>query len=169
MDKTHWKKTMNPNYMGTFSFDPGKDKILTIDHVSKDVEVIGEDGKPERKTVVYWKEKELPWILNVTNCKTLASLSGSNYIEDWAGLRIQLFIDNKVKAFGTITDGVRVRNKPPEETKIPCEECGQFIQPAFSMSATQLAAYTKKKYGKNLCAECAKEKKEEKQDGSEQQ
>ena len=35
------------------------------------------------------------------------------------------------------------------------------------MSVTQLAAYTKKKYGKNLCAECAKEKKEGKQDAAE--
>ena len=46
-----------------------------------------------------------------------------------------------------------------------CEECGQMISPAFSMSVTQLAAYTRKKYGKALCAECAKAKKEEQKDG----
>ena len=61
----------------------------------------------------------------------------------------------------------KIRDKAPEDVKIPCEECGQMITPAFSMSVTQLAAYTKKKYGKHLCAECAKAKKEEKTDGAE--
>jgi hypothetical protein len=58
---------------------------------------------------------------------------------------------------GETVECLRIRKEPPEDARIPCEECGQFIAPAFSMSATQLAAYTKKKYGKNLCPECAKQ------------
>ena len=53
-----------------------------------------------------------------------------------------------------------IRDKKPDIAQIACEECGQFITPAFSMSISQLAAYTKKKYGKQLCAECAKAIKE---------
>ena len=41
-----------------------------------------------------------------------------------------------------------------------------MITPAFSMSASQLAAYTKKKYGKALCAECAQAEKEGKADAA---
>ena len=166
MTKTHWKKTMNPNYLGAFAFDMGKDKICTIDHVVPAESVTNPDGETREKPVIHWKENELPWILNVTNCKTIAKLAGSNYFEDWAGLRIQLYVDNKVKAFGTTTEGVRVRKTLPEEAKIACEVCGQFIQPAFNMSASQLAAYTKKKYGKSMCAECAKDQKEAESNGT---
>ena len=28
---THWKKFHNPDYLGSYSLDPGKDMILTID------------------------------------------------------------------------------------------------------------------------------------------
>jgi hypothetical protein len=73
-----------------------------------------------------------------------------------------------VRAFGDTVEALGVRNKLPEDVKITCSSCGKQIRPAFGMSASQLAAYTKKKYGKNLCAECAKGKKEAEQDGADQ-
>ena len=71
-----------------------------------------------------------------------------------------------MKAFGETVDGIRIRTKLPEDVKIPCAECGQMITPAFSMGVSQLAAYTKKKYGKTLCAECAQAKKEAENNGT---
>ena len=84
------------------------------------------------------------------------------------GKRIQLYLKPGVRnpRTGETGDGIRIRAKIPEDIKIACEVCGQFVTPAFNMSVSQLVTYTKKKYGKILCAECAKEKKEAKADGA---
>ena len=165
MSDTHWKKLINPDYLGAYSLDPGKDMVLTIKHVRKEM-VTGADGKKEECIVCYWQEEQKPMILNVTNCKTISKMLKTPYVEKWAGHRIQIYATT-TKFGGDTVECLRIRKDPPEDVKVPCEECGQMITPAFSMSVTQLAAYTKKKYGKNLCAECAQAKKEEKQDGAE--
>lgn len=157
MSETHWKKLINPDYLGAYSLDPGKDMVLTIKQVRKEM-ITGADGKKEECIVCYWVEDQKPMILNVTNCKMIAKLFKTPYIERWAGHRIQIGAE-VVSAFGEKVEALRVRKVLPEEVKIACEECGQFIQPAFNMSASQLATYTKKKYGKALCAECAQAKK----------
>ena len=36
MSETHWKRLINPDYLGGYSLDPGQDKILTIGQVRKD-------------------------------------------------------------------------------------------------------------------------------------
>ena len=164
MSETHWKKLINPDYLGAYSLDPGKDMILTIRQVKKEM-VTGADGKKEECIVCYWQEDQKPMILNVTNCKMISKLLKTPYIEHWAGHRIQIGAE-MVSAFGEKVEALRVRKQLPEDVKVACEECGQFIQPAFNMSVTQLAAYTKKKYGKQLCAECAKEKKETENNGA---
>lgn len=158
MSETHWKKLINPDYLGAYSLDPGKDVILTIKTVRKSV-ITGTGGKKEECIVCWWEEDQKPMILNVTNCKTITKLLKTPYIEQWAGHRIQIGADVTTLA-GEKVECLRVRPKLPEDVKIACEECGQFIQPAFSMTASQLAAYTKKKYGKKLCAECAQDRKE---------
>lgn len=164
----HWRKTFDPNFLGEWDFEPGKDKTLTIKSTMRE-ECTFEGGRREIKNVVRWVENEKPMILNATNCRTIVKLTGKKYFDEWDGLRIQLYVDPSVKGkSGEVVGGVRIRPKLPETKQIPCEECGQMIAPAFSMSASQLAAYTKKKYGKNLCAECAKSKKEEHTDAADQ-
>ena len=164
MSDTHWKKLINPDYLGAYSLEPGQDMVLTIRQVKKEM-ITGTDGKKEECIVCYWQEEQKPMILNVTNCKMIAKLLKTPYIERWAGHRVQIGAE-VVSAFGEKVEALRIRKQLPEDVKIPCEECGQMIQPAYSMSATQLAAYTKKKYGKTLCAECAQEKKEAENNGT---
>ena len=122
-------------------------------------------GKKEECIVCHWQEDQKPMILNVTNCKTIAKIAGTPYIEKWSGIRIQIGQD-VTKFGGELVECLRVRKDPPEDVKIPCEECGVMITPAFRMSTSQLAAYTKKKYGKALCAECAQAKKEAENNGT---
>ena len=164
MSETHYKKLINPDYLGAYSLDPGKDMVLTIKTVKREV-ITGAGGKKEECPVCHWAENEKPMVLNMTNMKTIAKMYGP-YIEHWAGKRVQIYAST-TKFGGDTVECLRIRKDPPEDVKIPCEECGQMITPAFSMSVTQLAAYTEKKYGKKLCAECAKAKKEEKTDGAE--
>ncbi len=156
MSKTHWKKQFHPNYFGTDALPDGNDVVLTIGKVVEET-VTSADGQKEQCQVMHWMEKDVkPLILNKTNCKTISKLLKTPYIEDWAGHRIQLGAE-RVKAFGEIVDAVRVRQELPEDVQIACEECGQMLTPAHGMSASQLAAYTKKRFGKVLCSECGKD------------
>lgn len=156
--KTHWKKLTNPNYLGAYSIEDGKDLILTIKNVREE-KVIGADGKKDDCVVCYFYENVKPMILNSTNMKMIAKLYKTNFIEDWIGKKIQVGVE-QVRAFGDIVDALRVRKTVPSVKDEPsqtyvCESCGEALKPASGLSEAQLAAYTKKKYGKYLCAECA--------------
>ena len=166
MSEHHWRNEFKSNYFGSHLMEQGKDAILTISKVQPE-ELMTTDGSSKHSLVCYWAEDQLPMVLNKTNARQIAKLLKENDYTKWSGHKIQIYVDHQVKAFGETVDGLRIRKKLPEDVKIPCEECGQMIAPAFSMSATQLSAYTKKKYGKNLCAECAKEKKEAEKDAAE--
>lgn len=154
---THWKKLTNPNYLGAYSLDDGKDIVLTIREVKMEP-VIGSDGKREDCAVCYWQENEKPMIMNTTNLKMVAKLTNSPYIEKWPGTPVQIGTE-KVRAFGTVTDALRIRDVKPsknaKEQPIACEDCGQVIRPSFGMTAAQWAAYCKEKMGKSLCEDCA--------------
>ena len=160
----HWKRLINPAYLGAYSLDPGKDIILTIKSVGREM-ITGTGGKKEECPVCHWQEDQKPMVLNVVNMKTIAKMYGDE-TDNWPGHKVQIYATT-TKFGGDVVECLRIRKDPPEDVKIACEECGQFISPAFSMSVSQLAAYTKKKYGKTLCAECAQAKKEEKTDAAE--
>lgn len=159
--KTHWKKLNNPDYIGAYALAPGQELIATIKTVGKEI-VTGPDGKKEECTVIHFMESDIkPLILNVTNAKTIQKIYKTPYIEDWAGRKIQLYA-TKVKAFGELVEALRIRSHIPEqaETKqtgpIYCADCGTEIEGFGKMDATKMAAYTYSKYGKSLCADCAK-------------
>lgn len=159
MAKTHFKKLMNPNYLGAYSLDDGEDIILTIRNVKKE-DVIGADGKKEECMVCYWKESNtLPMIVNATNAKTIAKLLKTPYIEEWTGQKIQIGTE-RVKAFGEVVEALRVRKTLPEPP-IQCDACQSDITASSGMTTSQMSAYTKKRYGKKLCAKCAMQAKQE--------
>ena len=91
-------------------------------------------------------------------------MSGSPYFEDWKGVKLQLYIDPNVKAFGEVVAAVRVRPFKPrikQQEPVPnCTDCGKVIPDALGRNARWMAAYTTKHYGCPLCAECAQKRKE---------
>jgi hypothetical protein len=109
MAKTHWKKLHNPDYLGAYSLDDPT-MIVEIKKVEKR-QIMGADGKKD-DAVVAELVGQKPMILNATNMKTIAGLYG-NYIEDWVGKKITLFVAN-VKAFGTVTEALRVAAEVPK-------------------------------------------------------
>lgn len=168
MGKTHFKKLQNPDFLGSYALEDGKDIILTIDYVRQE-KVTGSDGKSEELPVCHWKEQQKPMILNSTNLKMIAKVLGSPYIEDWSGKKIQIGSE-RVKAFGDVVDALRVRKTLPKQTAaepLHCDNCGLVIEPAFGLTAEQLVANTKKRFGKSLCADCAQaESDKAKKDGT---
>jgi hypothetical protein len=113
--KTHWKKTFNPDYFGSWSIPEGEDLIVTIDKVNVQ-EVAGEGGRTEQLPVCHFIEDFKPLVLNATNSRQITSLHGSPYIEDWHGKKIQLF-QSTTKMKGEEVECVRVRPMIPTEKK----------------------------------------------------
>ena len=158
---THWKKLTNPDYLGAYAFDKGEEKIATIARVGQEI-VMGAEGKKEECTVAHFQEPGLkPMILNATNCKAISKLYGTAYIEEWAGKRIILRVQ-QVKAFGEVVDAVRVKPEvppaPAAQTSAPvplCADCSAPIQGYGQMPPAQVADYTRRSYGRPLCTACA--------------
>lgn len=114
--KTHWKKTFNPDYIGAYILAPGEERTVTITKVVNEM-VTGNNGKKEECTVAYLKG-EKPFILNRTNCKIIAKIYGTPYIEEWQGKSITIYAA-KVNAFGEEVDALRIRQKAPTPAKLP--------------------------------------------------
>lgn len=112
MAKTHWKKLTNPDYLGAYSFEEGKDMIVTIKEVTQET-IPGAKGEKEECVVAHFENGVKPLILNKTNLKRIEKVAETPYIEDWGGVNLQLYTE-KVPAFGTVTDAVRVREFKPE-------------------------------------------------------
>lgn len=104
-EKTHWKRLINPLYIGAYSLAPGHDLTVRIAGVGREI-VKGVDGKEEECTVAKLVD-EKPFILNRTNSKSIAKLYGP-YIEDWAGKDITLFA-TKTKVAKEVVECLRVR------------------------------------------------------------
>ena len=155
-EKTHWKKVVSdPNYLGEADFNENEEKVATILRVAKDETVVTAEGK-SKKAVVYFKENLKPMILNVARSKAIQKVAGSPYFEDWAGVQIQLYIQDGIKAFGDVVSAVRVRpTKPIIKKAVKCADCGKDIQGASGKGAEYIAAYTAKKFGVSLCFDCA--------------
>ena len=154
-DKTHWKKWNNPDYLGSYAFQPGEEKTVTIKKVIREMVFNPSSNGKEECTVAYFEEGLKPLILNTTNCKTISKVWGSPYVEDWAGKKITLKV-KKISAFGDMVDAVRVSSERPLEEEIICEDCGRPIVGSAGRTAKSIAAATKSKYGKTICIECAK-------------
>ncbi len=167
MEKTHWKRLYNPNYFGCWCFEDGKDMVLTIDRTVQEP-VSDEKGKQEMCMVIHFKEGVKPLICNKTNAKTIEKLAGSSYIEDWAGLCIQLYADHNVRFGRERVDGVRIRPTAPKKAEPPakelCMDCGREIAPVTvdgkQYSAAQIARAAVKKYGAALCMDCYRKRQE---------
>lgn len=111
MEKTHWKKLINPDYIGAYSLDPGSDLTVTIESVGREL-VTGTGGKKEECTVAKLKGQK-PFIINRTNAKMITSIYGTPYIEDWRGKKITLYI-SKTKVAGEEVECLRIRKQKPE-------------------------------------------------------
>ena len=110
---THWKKLQNPLYLGSYDFQPGEERIVTVKDVKREM-VKGQEGTEEH-TIVYFTENYKPMIMNATNSKMLTNLSGSPYVEKWIGISFKLVIV-KIKAFGEFIDALRIKSEKVVKT-----------------------------------------------------
>jgi len=116
--KTHYRKAFNSPYLS--SADIVEPTVLTVHHVS-----LEPDQTKKTKDVfntAHFVEKEIrpgeklkPMILNASNSKTMSSIAGSAFIDDWQNVRITIYVDSNVRFGKETVEGLRISPHAPEK------------------------------------------------------
>jgi hypothetical protein len=158
---THWRQLTNPDYFGSHDLfetdNQYREIVVTLKSVQK-VAVMGADGKKSDCIVATTNETK-PIILNKTNCKTITRLLGTPATEKWAGQQVKIGVD-KVKAFGDVTDALRVRNEKVSQ-KAPQDYSKQLeaIRTAKDLTELQTIWKTLDNEGQAVCLAVKDERK----------
>ena len=119
------------------------------------IESVRTQSSTTKKGILYFNENIKPLIVNKSKLKPLVTKYGFD-ADKWIGKQVTLYFDPTVKFGKEVTGGIRVRiPEPSNMVKPKCENCGKDIDGAGKMTPDQIAAYTKNKYGKQLCGDCA--------------
>lgn len=129
--KTDWRKFRKSTHLASADLDAmetdGKPLIFTIKEVKFETGV-DVSGTKMDGVFCYFVEPIKPLKLNSTNNKILAGFAKKNgligkechIIENWKGMKIELYVDHNVKMMGAITDGVRIKPiQPVDSVKKP--------------------------------------------------
>ena len=110
-NKTHYRKVFKSDHLGQADLEDfienGVNLVFTIKHVKQEIGA-KVAGKKINANIAYFVEQIKPLVLNATNSATMKKLTGSSFLEDWAGATIQLYIDPNVKMKGDVVGGVRI-------------------------------------------------------------
>ena len=151
----HWLGLAKPDseYFGGQDL-PNLDAKITVTIKAYDIEVIRTQKGEIKKGVLHFEENIKPWIVSKEKLMPIKNKYGLE-TDKWIGKKITLYFDPLIKFGREVTGGVRA--EIPREAPLPkCEQCGKNITAAGKMNPEQVAAYTKSKYGKALCGDCAK-------------
>jgi len=105
-EKTHWKKLLDYNYLGSHDLEPGERREIEFISVNHETVHNPRTNSDETKVVAKLKD-EKPMILNSTNLRAMELVTGSPYKEDWTGCKAIVSAE-KVRAFGGIHDALRI-------------------------------------------------------------
>lgn len=81
-----------------------KSPVVTIDRI--EVEPIGRDR--EMKPVIYFQGKDKGLVLNKTNAKKIAELTGSKDTDDWSGCQIRIYA-TETEFAGETVECIRIK------------------------------------------------------------
>ena len=118
MSKTHYRKVFKSDHLGTADLEDfieeKKPLIFTINQVKQEYST-KVAGRKIDANIAYFKEDVKPLVLNATNSSIVKKLAGgSPFVEDWKGIKIELYIDKTVKMKGEVVGGVRIKPEAPK-------------------------------------------------------
>jgi len=122
-NKTHYRKVFKSDHLGAADLEEfleeKRDLVFTTKVVKQEYST-KVAGRNIDANIAYFKESIKPLVLNATNSKMMANITGSKFVEDWSGITIELYIDHSVKMKGEVVGGVRIKAgkldwKPLEE------------------------------------------------------
>lgn len=163
MSKTDWRKYRKSTHLASADLDAMETDGIPLIFTIKDVKYeIGVDvsGTKQDGIFCYFVEPIKPLKLNSTNNKILAGFAKKDgligkechVIENWKGMRIELYVDRNVKMMGAITDGVRIKPIRSEAKKKP-----DFTKENFEAAKKANATIEQVKTKYNVSTEIEKE------------
>lgn len=120
--RTHYRKAFNSPYLSSADIvDP---VILTISHVKLEADHT-KQTKDEFNTA-YFVEKFIrpgeplkPMVLNATNSKFLADVTGAKFIEDWRNISVEVRVEQGIKFGRDTVEGLRLGKPPAQARSVP--------------------------------------------------
>lgn len=130
MTKTDWRKYRKSTHLASADLDAMETDKIPLVFTIKDVKFekgVDVSGTKQDGIFCYFIEPIKPLKLNSTNNKILAGFAKQDgligkechIIENWRGMKIELFVDRNVKMRGAITDGIRIKPIRPKEKVKP--------------------------------------------------
>jgi hypothetical protein len=104
--------------------------VVTIDRV--EVEPVGRDK--EMKPIIYFTGKEKGLVLNKTNSRKIADLTGSKDTDDWSGCQIRLYA-TETEFAGETVECIRVKAAGKVEVAKPKPEP---VAPAIALDDSDI-------------------------------
>lgn len=89
--------------------DDVPDDGLTVTIDSYEVRDFNNDGKRDRKPVLYFKEDVKALVLNKTNALTITNIVGSGELDDWVGHKITM-VPREVEFAGKQVWAIRIQS-----------------------------------------------------------
>lgn len=122
--KTHYRKAFNSPYLSSADI---------VDAVQLTITRVGLEPDRTKKTndrfnTAHFLEKEIrpgealkPMILNATNSRVMADLTGSKFIDDWNNVPVKIYVDSNVRFGRDTVEGLRISPVPvkPREALTP--------------------------------------------------
>lgn len=168
--KTHYRKAFDSPYLS--SADIVEPTTLTVRCVT--LEKDKTKKSKEQFNTAYFVEKEIrpgeplkPMILNATNSKTMKSLTGSAFIDDWNDVRITVYVDKNVRFGNESVEGLRISPKPPGRKQLTPAQKGQWesAKAAYrrdgNLEAVLARVDISEDHQRQLIAECEPEREDE--------
>ena len=120
-EKTHYRKVFKSDHLSSADLEDltenGIKLIFTIQEVTQhliDPNIKGSGvrvaGKNISANIAHFIEDVKPLVLNATNSKQMANISGTNFVQDCQNVKVELFIDQSVKFKGASVQGIRIRS-----------------------------------------------------------
>lgn len=106
MSKTPWKKNFDYRFLSGDELE--KETIVTIERTATEETFNPSSNSKEKVLAIYFKGAKKGVILNKTNSKAIAKVTGSIYVEDWVGKKIIIY-PKRGRFFGEEMNVVRVK------------------------------------------------------------
>lgn len=116
--KNHYRNVFKSDHLSAADLEDmqedGKDLVFTIKNV-KQLKKTKVAGKKIDANIAYFNENIKPLVLNATNSKIVAKLTGSNFVEDWNNVVIELYVQRGIAFAGKTVDGIRIKPSQPKK------------------------------------------------------
>jgi hypothetical protein len=133
--KTHYRKAFDSPYLS--SADIVEPTVLTI----KCVRLESDKTKKTKDlfNTAYFVEKHIrpgeelkPMILNATNSRTMKSMAGSAFIDDWNNIPVTIYVDSSVRFGKDTVEGLRISTEKPRVSKPQLPDSGAWFEGAVA-------------------------------------